>query len=85
MHRALYVGIQLMPSLTDSQILKVALGDATLRYNRGRWTFHEVPCQMCRGRGKLREGVIVTRGGRRKRTDVACPTCGGDGFSPPVK
>lgn len=71
MHRALAVGIAALPALRDEQILKLATGKAALRVRGRKVTFHDVTCVFCKGRGKL--------------WDVVCPSCRGDGFSPPVK
>lgn len=60
----------------DRKVLAIAKKQATLRgWNDTGLSFHEVPCEACKGDGYRPE---------RKTQHELCDQCGGDGFAPPI-
>lgn len=73
--------------LTDAQIIAISGKEATLRGFTPTLTYHDQPCATCRGLGFLTShgepGRQISR--RELSNDPSCPTCGGDGFAPPIE
>lgn len=73
-------------ALTDAQIVAIGRREATLRGFTPTLTYHDKPCVTCRGLGFFTShgepGRQISR--RELSDDPSCPTCGGDGFAPPI-
>jgi len=77
---ALDTGRQCLEGVPDAQILAIAREDATLRgFSHTGITYHDVPCAACNKEGRVPRYAHKPEGSR-----MACPTCDGDGFAPPV-
>jgi hypothetical protein len=70
-------------TITDAQIVAIALGKATLRgFSNTGITYHDELCATCRGKGKVTRAS--SNPAMRGFETPPCPTCEGDGFAPPM-
>ena len=83
-YRALAAGLERLPDLSEEQLLRLARREATLRGAGAHVTYHDVPCTTCHGEGVVRRAVSTSAKSVIGVRAESCPTCGGDGFSPPL-